>query len=99
MPQKNMIRTQTARTILLRRISGGHPSPPVKSTVYVINNPSSYPAPVPRSAARPLALRRFAFLADGPAFLHLLDVLRSGRHLARGAAHVHRNGTDLGRNL
>ena len=41
------------------------------------------------------AFRRFALLAEGPAFLNLLDLVRDVRDFARGAAHVHGNRADL----
>src|SRR4051812_48268103 len=47
-----------------------------------------------RNGDRHSAFRRLALLADGPALLGLLDVLRGVRGLAR-ADQVHRNGADL----
>src|SRR5207247_8008199 len=41
------------------------------------------------------AFRRLAFLADGPAFSYLLNVLRREGNLARGPAHVHGYGADF----
>ena len=41
------------------------------------------------------AFRRFALLAEGPAFLNLLDLVRDVRDFARCAAHVHGNRADL----